>query len=897
MSADDHAESRQAGSDVNVGSRVGPYEIVAEIGAGGMGVVYRARDTRLGRDVAIKVSSERFTERFEREARAVASLNHPNICTLHDVGPDYLVMELVEGETLADLLAQRPRSSPGLPFEDTVRLARQIASALEAAHEKGVIHRDLKPGNIKITPDGTVKVLDFGLAKFDVAHADAASGSDAHQLTNSPTLDATGVGLILGTAAYMAPEQARGKRVDKRADIWAFGVVLYEMLTGSKPFVGEDVSTILAAVIQAEPRWDGVPRSLQRLLKKCLEKDPRRRLRDIGDMWHVVDDEPVAANSSASGYLGWLAAAVLAVVAAVALWAPWRRSTPPVDRPLVRFDVDLGSEVALPTLDRPTPSTLAISPDGTRLVYVASVAGAPLKLFTRRLDQSNASELVGTVGAGNPFFSPDGQWVGFHDGTRLFKISVEGGAATPLMEVVIFAGAMWTNDGDLIVGSGLKQGLLRLPAGGGAPTSLIELAPGELFYTMPQLLPGGDLLVTIYNSPPGLERAAIDVVSLRDRSRKTIARGGTGARYLPSGHLIYTNASTMFAVPFDLNARETRGTAVPVLNDIAYDPSANLPQYDISADGTLVYRATASRGPNTARITWLDATGKREALPGPPAEYPSLPRLSPDGKRLAATVREGTNQDIWIYDTERDQRTRLTFGTETFASPVWSRDGKYVVFGSIGNGLFWARADGGGQPQSLVKRASIVFPFSFSPDGRRLAFYEVSRTPQIMTVAVDDGDGLKAGEPEAYMSNPFAETAPKFSPDGHWLAYESNETGRTEIYVRAFPAAAQGGKWPISNGGGSLPVWSPNGRELLFQSGDQIMSVDYKATGNVFSAGKPRVWLTSMGGAQGFDVASDGKRLIAYIPTASGNASKTEHTLVFVQNFFDELRRRVPIAP
>jgi len=290
MSADDHAESRQAGSDVNVGSRVGPYEIVAEIGAGGMGVVYRARDTRLGRDVAIKVSSERFTERFEREAREVASLNHPNICTLHDVGPDYLVMELVEGETLADLLAQRPRSSPGLPFEDTVRLARQIASALEAAHEKGVIHRDLKPGNIKITPDGTVKVLDFGLAKFDVTHADAASGSDAHQLTNSPTLDATGVGLILGTAAYMAPEQARGKRVDKRADIWAFGVVLYEMLTGSKPFVGEDVSTILAAVIQAEPRWDGVPRSMQRLLKKCLEKDPRRRLRDIGDMWHVVDD-------------------------------------------------------------------------------------------------------------------------------------------------------------------------------------------------------------------------------------------------------------------------------------------------------------------------------------------------------------------------------------------------------------------------------------------------------------------------------------------------------------------------------------------------------------------------------------------------------------------------------
>jgi serine/threonine protein kinase/Tol biopolymer transport system component len=883
---------------VDVGSRVGPYELAAEIGAGGMGVVYRARDTRLGRDVAIKLSNERFSERFEREARAVAALNHPNICTLHDVGPDYLVMELVEGETLAEMLARRPRSSPGLPFEETLRLARQIVSALEAAHEKGIVHRDLKPGNIKVTADGTVKVLDFGLAKFDAGQADPASGSDAHQLTNSPTLDVTGVGLILGTAAYMAPEQARGKRVDKRADIWAFGVVLYEMLTGKKPFVGEDVSTILAAVIQAEPRWDGVPRSMQRLLRKCLEKDPRKRLRDIGDMWHVLDDEAASIDkSSTSGYAGWIAAAALAIVAGVALWAPWRNSTPPVDRPLVRFDVDLGSEVALPVLDRPTPSTFAISPDGTRLVYVASVSGAPPKLFTRRLDQSNVTELVGTVGAANPFFSSDGQWVGFHDGSRLFKISVEGGAATPLMEVTVFAGATWTSDGDLIVGSGLNQGLLRLPASGGAPTSLMNLAPGELFYTVPQVLPGGnDVLVTIYSTPPGLERAVIDVISLRDRSRKTVARGGTGARYLPSGHLIYTNASTMFAVPFDLDARETRGTAVPVLNDIAYDPAASLPQYGISADGTLVYRATSNRGPSTASIVWLEATGKRDALPIKPAEYPSLPRLSPDGKRLALTVREGGNQDIWVYDTERDQRTRLTFGTETFAAPVWSRDGRYVVFGSIGNGLFWARADGGGQPQSLAKRASIVFPFSFSPDGSRLAFYEVSRTPQIWTVPLNYSDGLKAGEPEPYMTNQFAETAPKFSPDGRWLAYESNETGRTEIYVRAFPAAAQGGKWPISNSGGALPVWSPNGRELLYQSGDQIMSVEYTTTGNVFSAGKPRVWLTSMGGAQGFDIAPDGKRLIAFMPTAAGTAPKAEHTVVFVQNFFDELRRRVPIS-
>jgi len=445
---------------VDVGSRIGPYEIAAEIGAGGMGVVYRARDTRLGRDIAIKVSNERFSERFEREARAVAALNHPNICTLHDIGPDYLVMELVEGETLAEMLAQRPRSSPGLPFEDVLRVARQIASALEAAHDKGIIHRDLKPGNIKVTADGAVKVLDFGLAKFDAVQPDLPSGSDAPHLTNSPTLDATGVGLILGTAAYMAPEQARGKRVDKRADIWAFGVVLYEMLTGRRPFAGEDVSTVLAAVIQAEPRWDDVPRSMQRLLKKCLEKDPKRRLRDIGDMWHVLDDGPASTEkSSTSKYLGWSAAGALAIIAALALWAPWRNSSVPADRPLVRLDLDLGSEVALPSLDRPTPSTVAISPDGTRLVYVASVSGAPPKLFTRKLDQANATELVGTVGAANPFFSSDGQWVGFHDGSRLFKISVEGGAATPLMEATIFAGATWTSEGGFDRRLGAQPGI------------------------------------------------------------------------------------------------------------------------------------------------------------------------------------------------------------------------------------------------------------------------------------------------------------------------------------------------------------------------------------------------------------------------------------------------------
>ncbi len=878
---------------LEIGSRVGPYEITAEIGAGGMGVVYRARDSRLGRDVAIKVSAERFTERFEREARAVAALNHPNICTLHDVGPDYLVMELVEGDTLAELLAQRGRSSFALPLDETLRIARQIASALEAAHEKGVVHRDLKPGNIKVKADGSVKVLDFGLAKIDGV-VDAPQGS-GEQFTQSPTVVATQVGLILGTAAYMAPEQARGKPVDKRADIWAFGVVVYEMLTGRRPFDGEDVSTTMAAVIQAEPRWDRVPRQLQRLLKKCLEKDPRRRLRDIGDVWELRDDVLEASlQDSRFGSLGWVAAGALAIVAALALWAPWRAPVPLAERPLVRLEIDLGPDVSLPAMVAPTPSSVAISPDATRLVYVASVSGGPPQLYIRRLDQPTATALAGTEGGNFPFFSSDGQWVGFHDRRSVKKIPVEGGAILPLMETAIFSGADWT-EGHLIVGSGLGQGVLRSPSSGGAYTSILDPVQDERFFATPQLLPGGkDVLVTVYGSPPGLDRAVVDVVSLSDGSRKMIARGGTAARYLPSGHLVYTNRSTMFAVPFDLEARETRGTAVPVLTDIAYDPAAGMPQFGISRDGTLVYRRHADSDGGAGSLAWVDATGKSQALRLKPALYAGTPRLSPDGKKVSAVVRDGASQDLWVYDTERDAMTRLTYGTEAFASAVWSRDGRYIVFGSIGNGLFWVRADGGGQPQQLVAGKSISFPFSFSPDGKRLAYYEVSGTAQIWTVPIEQGDGLKAGTPERYLTTQFAETVPMFSPDARWLAYESNESGRPEVYVRAFPA--QSGKWQISNSGGTWPIWSPNGHEILYRSGDQLMSVAYTATGDSFSPEKPKVWLPTLGNAQAFDLASDGKRVLVVTSAAGGNAPKAEHTLVFVQNFFDELRRRVPLG-
>ena len=874
-----------------IGSRVGPYHITAEIGAGGMGVVYRAHDSRLGRDVAVKVSAERFSERFEREARAVAALNHPNICTLHDVGPDYLVMELVEGETLADVLAQRLRLSPGLPIDETLRIARQIALALDAAHDAGIVHRDLKPGNIKIRTDGTVKVLDFGLAKIHGATEPASQ--DIDKLTHSPTLLATQAGLILGTAAYMSPEQARGKVVDRRADIWAFGVVVYEMLAGRRPFDGEDVSTTVAAVIQSEPRWDGIPHSMLRLLKRCLTKDPRRRLRDIGDVWELLDVAAESVPRSRAGMAGWIAAAVAAIVAAAALWSQWRGVDRPAERPLVQLEVDLGSDVSLAPLNAPTPSSLAISPDATRLVYAASVAGGAQQLYVRRFDQLMATALAGTDGAVNPFFSADGRWVAFHDRTRLKKIPVEGGAVQPLMELTIFAGMDWTDD-QLLVGSGLDQGLLQSLASGGARTSILNLGRDERFFASPQLLPGGkDVLITVYGTPPSLDRAFIDVVSLTDRTRKTVARGGTAARYLSSGHLVYTNRSTMFAVPFDLASRETRGTAVPVLNDIGYDQASGFPQFSISRDGTLVYRRVTENTRGAGRLAWIDVTGKPQPLPTKPLQYAGTPRLSPDGKKLSAVVRDGASQDVWVYDIERDAMTRLTFGSETFASTIWSRDGRYVVFGSIGNGLYWARADGGGEPRLLVPGKAITFPFSFSPDGKRLAYYDVSGTPQIWTVPVEPGDEPKAGTPERYLTSQFSETVPMFSPDGRWMAYESNESGRPEIYVRAFPAGSS--KWQISNNGGTWPIWSPNGRELLYRSGDQLVSVPYTAAGNSFVSEKPKIWLTTLGNAISFDLSPDGKRVLVVTPTG-GDVPKVEHTVVFMQNFFDELRRRVPIG-
>jgi WD40 repeat protein len=896
------------------GDKLGPYEILAPLGAGGMGEVYRARDTQLNRDVAIKVlpgalsNDAQYMARFEREAQMLAALNHPNIATVYGIEQGALVMELVEG---ADLKGP-------LPLDEAIAIARQIAAGLEAAHERGIIHRDLKPANIKLTPAGVIKILDFGLAK-SANESSAASGGTAMGAnpTISPTLsmEMTRAGMILGTAAYMSPEQARGKAVDKRADIWAFGVVLYEIITGRRLFRGEDLAETLASVMKDKPDLSGVPANVRRLLERCLEKDPKQRLRDIGDMELLLADAvPVAASGrSRLGIAGWIAAGVLTLGLGISLWAPWR-AAPPVDRPLVRLDVDLGEDVSLPaatSADNIPGSSVVISADGMRLVYLS---GSPQRIFTRRLDQSKAAELAGTQGAEGPFFLPDGQWIGFRRGFAFFKTAAEGGAVVPLGEFGGFAdGLSWGEDGSFLVGVAGK-GVVRIREGG-KQEDAVPQASGDYRLAFPQLLPGGKAVLFSAIPPSGSNAATIDVTTLADGHRKTISRGGASPRYLATsngiGYLAYVNNTTLYVVPFDPDKLETRGTAVPIVDDVASNPTLGAAQVSFSSapagHGTLVYRkANGGGAPAMVTLEWVDPTGRKGPLLAKPGVYRN-PSISPDGKRLALAISDGGNSDIWVYDSQRDTMTRLTFGGGHHNFPIWSPDGQYVVFTSVGQGIFQARADGAAQPQALTGGNVTQFPWSFAPDGKRLAYSELASNYQIWTVPLEDQGGrLKAGKPEQFLKTSFADLLPAFSPDGRWLAYESNESGKYEVYVRAFPpplpnaAGGQGGKWQVSNSGGTVPHWSPTGHELMYMSGDQIMVASYTMKGDSFVHEKPRVWIAKVGAAGGngtlWDLAPDGKRVAVMRPVESAESRKPEHEIVMLLNFFDELQRKVPLA-
>jgi serine/threonine-protein kinase len=850
------------------GTRLGPYEVIGPLGAGGMGEVYRAHDTKLNRDVALKILPALFAQdperlaRFKREAQVLAALDHPNIGAIYGSedtdGAHALVLQLVAGPTLADRIAQGP-----VPLGEALPIAKQIAEALEAAHEQGIVHRDLKPANIKVRPEGTVKVLDFGLAKL--LETDATGSGQGTALANSPTITTpammTGVGMILGTAAYMSPEQAKGRPADKRSDIWAFGCVLYEMLTGREAFLGETISDTLAAVLKEEPDLTRLPDRMRRLVDACLQKDPKQRLQAIGD-WRLLLEDATEAKSQATSRAPWALAAAFALVGVFALWAPWRRTAPNHSEGAMRLDVDLGMAVAPTNLG---PDAI-LSPDGTRLVVVAEGANRTSRLLTRRLDQSQSQsvELLGTDGAFVPFFSPDGQWVGFFSRGKLKKTRIDAGEPVTLCDAPAGRGGAWGEDGQIIAALETQRGLSLVPAEGGSIATLTTLAPGESSHRWPQILPGGKtVLFTSSTTPSNYDEASISVWSLAAHTEKIVLeRAGLSPRYLPSGHLLYVRKGTLFAVPFDPVRLEVRGSPVVAVEDVSNDTNFGFARLDVSSNGILLYRKGRTEGGLTT-VHWMDSTGSLEPLETEPALYLS-PRISPDGSKLISIVNQGPNADLWIYDWQRGSKSRVTDGKAVYGSPVWSPDGQYIVFSSSG-GMLWTRTDGAGKPQALTKSDPQQLPSSFTPDGRRLVFSEVNRTGGlIQTVLIDGGSGeLRANKPEAFLQTSSTLPYPAFSPDGRWLAYAYTESGSYEVYVRAFPD--KGSRWLISNGGGTMPRWARNGHELFYRTEDsRIMVVTYTATGDSFIADKPRLWsdkpLPNTGLTPNFDLAPDSKR-------------------------------------
>jgi Tol biopolymer transport system component/tRNA A-37 threonylcarbamoyl transferase component Bud32 len=898
------------------GSRLGPYEIVSALGAGGMGEVYKARDTKLGRDVALKILADSVTHdperiaRFRREAQMLAALNHPHIGMIYGLdeadGRQFLVLELIDGETLADRLKRG-----ALPLDEAVAIAGQMAEALEAAHRQGIVHRDLKPANIALTRAGNVKVLDFGLAK----PIEAATGV-AVDVASSPTLTSpammTGVGMILGTAAYMSPEQAKGKAADTRSDVWAFGCVLFEMLTGRQLFAGATLSDTLAAVLKDQPDLTQVPPRVQRLLRACLQKEPRQRLQAISDSRLLLEDPAEAApetrstgtrgpetrsagtRSAETRKAGWaLAAGTLALVAALASWAPWRRPAPSNARAPMRLDLDLGAAPAATNLG----ADAILSPDGTRLVFVGQGPDGTSRLLTRRLDQSQPVELAGSEGAYSPFFAPSGQWVAFFAGGRLKKTQIDGGKPVILCEAPAGRGGSWGEDGNIIAALDSQVGLSLVPSEGGKVVSLTTLGPGENTHRWPQVLPGGKIVLFTSNTTfANFDEASIGAVSLADHTRKIVlARAGMYPRYVPSGHVIYVTNGTLFAVAFDPATLEVRGRPSAVVEDVSNDTTYGFPRLDFSATGMLLYRRGRTEGVRT--VHWMDSSGRMEALEIEAALY-QFPRVSPDGSKVIWMINQGQSADLWIYDWQRGSKTRLTDGKSVYAYPAWSPNGQYVVFSSSG-GMFWTRADGAGKPQPLTVSKALQRPTSFAPDSRRLVFSELNPAGGlIQTVLLDGASGqLRASSPEVFLQTSSALPFPAFSPDGRWLAYADAESGSYEVYVRAFPD--RGTRWPISSGGGTMPVWSRNGRELFYRTEDsRIMVATYTVRGDTFVADKPRVWsekrLANTGLVPNFDLAPDGKRFVVLMPPGGAGPTDGPGHVTLVMNFFDELRRIAP---
>ncbi len=884
------------------GRRLGPYEILSAIGAGGMGEVYKARDTRLDRIVAIKVlpthlaDRAELRERFEREAKTIASLNHPHICTLFDTGHqddiDFLVMEYIEGETLAQRLQ---RGAPAI--QQVLQFAIEIADALDKAHRKGITHRDLKPGNIMLTKSGT-KLLDFGLAKLAQEAAPATPDSQLPTMKSAVTAEGT----ILGTLQYMAPEQVEAKDVDARTDIFAFGAVVYEMATGKKAFEGKSSASVMAKIMETEPPSMAslqpmTPQALDRVVKTCMAKEPDERWQTAGDLcrelkWIAEQGQvPQAAMPASVGIakhsvrerVGWLVAACAILVAVALAAAVFYFRRPSAELKVVHFTVAPPEKQNLP-LNGLGPNFFSVSPDGSKAAFVAVDATGHSQLWLRDFDSPTAQTLPGTEDAWAPFWSPDSRFIAFDAGS-LKKVPVTGGPAETIAASSADSGGTWNRDGVILFSTGPGSSILRVPSAGGSATPVTSLDASQqaLAHDWPYFLPDGKhFLYTIIAS--NSQNSGIYVGSLDSKDTKLILKAYSSALYAPPGYLLFNRAGTLFAQPFDADRLELKGDAIPMAEGVQFNAATGRAAVTVSSNGVLAYRLVPTAAQN--KLVWVDRKGTEQPLAAPPHAYRN-PRLSPDGQRVAVTIDELGTQE-WLLDIGRGTLTRLTFEGSYNGALAWTTDGKRIAFGSDRAGqrnLFWQLADGSGGTERLATSDRSQVASSWSPDGQTLAFEQINPGTGYDLLVYRLGDR----KVETFLQTRFNEIAPRFSPDGRWLAYVSDESGRNEVYVQPYPGP--GGKWQISTEGGTEPVWARNG-ELFYRSGDKMMAVETNTKAN-FSADTPKVLFegryATYNTMPAYDVTPDGQRFLL-----AKTAEQGPQEISVVLNWIEELKQKVP---